>query len=85
VSVIDVGGGVPEEKLEQIFEPFFTTKENGMGLGLSVCRSIITAHHGKLWATNNPDGGAAFNFTVPIDVPEKDVVIADRRSSMANR
>jgi two-component system sensor kinase FixL len=85
VSVIDMGGGVPEEKLEQIFEPFFTTKEKGMGLGLSVCRSIITAHHGKLWATNNADGGATFNFTVPVHVPEKEVTIADRRSLIADR
>jgi two-component system sensor kinase FixL len=84
VSVTDMGGGVPEEKLEQIFEPFFTTKEKGMGLGLSVCRSIITAHHGKLWATNNADGGATFNFTVPVDVPEKEVMIADRRSLITN-
>jgi two-component system, LuxR family, sensor kinase FixL len=83
VSVIDMGGGVPEEKLEQIFEPFFTTKE--MGLGLSVCRSIITAHHGKLWATNNADGGTTFNFTVPVHVPEKEVTIADRRSLIADR
>ena len=85
VSVIDMGGGVPEEKLEQIFEPFFTTKEKGMGLGLSVCRSIITAHHGKLWATNNADGGATFNFTVPVHVPEREVTIADRRSLIADR
>jgi two-component system, LuxR family, sensor kinase FixL len=85
VSVIDMGGGVPEEKLEQIFEPFFTTKEKGMGLGLSVCRSIITAHHGKLWATNNADGGATFNFTVPVHVSEKEVTTADRRSLIADR
>jgi K+-sensing histidine kinase KdpD len=56
-----------------------------MGLGLSVCRSIITAHHGKLWATNNADGGATFNFTVPVHVPEREVTIADRRSLIADR
>ena len=66
VSVIDRGGGIPQKQMEQIFEPFFTTKAKGMGLGLSVCRTIITAHRGKLWATNNADCGATFHFTLPI-------------------
>jgi len=66
VSVIDGGGSIPEEKMEQIFESFFTTKEQGMGLGLSVCRTIIAAHRGKLWATNNADRGATFHFSLPI-------------------
>ena len=65
VSVTDRGGSIPEEKMEQIFEPFFTTKEKGMGLGFSVCRTIITAHRGKLWATNNTDRGATFHFSLP--------------------
>jgi C4-dicarboxylate-specific signal transduction histidine kinase len=65
VSVTDRGGGIPEEKTEQIFEPFFTTKTKGMGLGLSVCRSIIAAHRGKLWATNNAGRGATFHFSLP--------------------
>jgi two-component system sensor kinase FixL len=65
VSVTDRGGSIPEERMEQIFEPFFTTKANGMGLGLSVCRSIIVAHQGKLWATNNADCGATFHFSLP--------------------
>ena len=65
VSVTDRGSSIPEEKKEQIFEPFFTTKAKGMGLGLSVCRTIITAHRGKLWATNNPDRGATFYFSLP--------------------
>jgi two-component system, LuxR family, sensor kinase FixL len=68
VSVTDRGGGISEEKMEQIFEPFFTTKAKGMGLGLSVCRTIITAHRGRLWATNNPDRGATFHFSLPIGV-----------------
>jgi len=84
VSVIDMGGGVPKEKMEQIFEPFVSTKEKGMGLGLSVCRSIITAHHGKLWASNNADRGATFHFTLPVDVSEKDMMIADRRSLISD-
>jgi PAS domain S-box-containing protein len=73
-SVTDRGGSIPEEKMEQIFEPFFTTKTKGMGLGLSVCRSIITAHRGKLWATNNPDRGATFHFSLPISVPHKEAL-----------
>jgi PAS domain S-box-containing protein len=66
VSVTDRGGSIPEGKMEQIFEPFFTTKPKGMGLGLSVCRTIIAAHRGKLWATNNADRGATFRFSLPI-------------------
>jgi C4-dicarboxylate-specific signal transduction histidine kinase len=66
VSVTDRGGSIPEEKIEQIFQPFFTTKAKGLGLGLSVCRTIIAAHRGKLWATNNADCGATFNFSLPI-------------------
>jgi PAS domain S-box-containing protein len=66
VSVTDRGGGIPEEKLEQIFERFFTTKKEGMGLGLSICRSIINAHEGKIWATNNAEGGATFHLSLPI-------------------
>jgi two-component system, LuxR family, sensor kinase FixL len=67
ISVTDSGCGIPGENLEQIFEPFFTTKENGAGLGLSVCRTIIAAHKGKLRATNNPDRGATFHFSLPCD------------------
>jgi len=77
VSVTDRGGSIPEEKMEQVFEPFFTTKAKGMGLGLSVCRTIISAHQGKLWATNNPDCGATFHFSLPIDGSDKEVVITD--------
>ena len=66
VSVADWGGGIPEEKMEQVFERFFTTKREGMGLGLSVCRTIIDAHRGKIWATNNADRGATFHFSLPI-------------------
>jgi len=68
VSVTDQGIGIPKEKMEQIFEPFFSTKEKGMGIGLSVCRTIIAAHRGKLWATNNLDRGATFRFSLPVNV-----------------
>ena len=77
VSVTDRGSSIPEEKIEQIFEPFFTTKAKGMGLGLSVCRTIITAHRGKLWATNNPDCGATFHFSIPVDASSKEVVTSN--------
>ena len=68
VSVTDQGTGITEEKIENIFEPFFTTKSKGMGLGLSVCCSIISAHRGKLCATNNTDRGATFYFSVPVEI-----------------
>jgi two-component system sensor kinase FixL len=65
VSVFDRGRGIAPDDMERIFEPFITTKPQGMGLGLSICRTIITAHNGKLWATNNADCGATFYFTLP--------------------
>jgi two-component system, LuxR family, sensor kinase FixL len=65
-SIIDCGKGIDRDQLDHIFEPFFTTKEGGLGLGLAVCRSIILAHKGRLWAANNSDRGAAFNFTLPV-------------------
>jgi signal transduction histidine kinase len=74
VSITDRGCGIPEENIEQLFEPFFTTKEKGMGLGLSVCRTIIAAHRGKLWATNNADRGATFHFALPIAASDKGVI-----------
>jgi PAS domain S-box-containing protein len=66
VSVADRGVGIPAAKLDKVFEPFFSTKAHGMGLGLSVCRTIIAAHGGRLWATPNPDRGTTFRFTLPI-------------------
>jgi len=69
VSVIDHGRGIPPEKMEQIFEPFFTTKTKGMGLGLAVCRTIIDAHGGRLWATNNVGRGTTFHFVLPARHP----------------
>src|SRR5437667_9185967 len=66
MSVTDRGGGIPEEKRKQVFERFFTTKKEGMGLGLSICRTIINAHQGEIWATKNSDRGATFHFSLLI-------------------
>ncbi len=66
VGVIDSGPGLSEKIEAQLFEPFTTTKAGGMGVGLSVCRSIIQAHDGKLWAERNESGGAIFRFTLPL-------------------
>jgi C4-dicarboxylate-specific signal transduction histidine kinase len=65
VSVQDSGAGVAADKLEQIFEPFMTTKPHGMGLGLSICRSIVQAHGGRIGLTPNGGRGVTFWFTVP--------------------
>ena len=65
VTVSDSGHGIPDDNLERIFEPFFTTRPEGMGLGLTVCRTIISVHGGRLWAENNPDRGASFHFILP--------------------
>jgi len=66
ISVCDAGPGISEGKLEQVFEPFFTSKVNGLGLGLSVCRTIINAHGGKLWAEHNSGRGATFYLKLPV-------------------
>ena len=66
ISVRDTGRGVPADKLERIFDPFFSTKSKGIGMGLSISRSIIDAHGGRLWAENNVDQGATFRFTLPV-------------------
>ena len=65
VAVSDRGIGLSSEKLDKIFHPFYTTKREGLGMGLSISRSIIEAHGGRLWAENNPDRGATFYFTLP--------------------
>jgi two-component system sensor kinase FixL len=78
VSVADRGSGIPEEKMQQVFERFFTTKKGGMGLGLSVCRTIIDAHRGKIWATNDAGCGATFHFSLPIVGAGKEAVITDQ-------
>ena len=65
VAVRDSGPGLTEENLQHLFEPFYTTKPSGMGMGLSICRSIIEDHGGRLWATGHASQGAVFLFTIP--------------------
>ena len=65
VAVRDTGQGLRPESLPRLFEPFYSTKADGMGMGLSICRSIIEAHGGRLWATNCEPRGALFQFTIP--------------------
>jgi signal transduction histidine kinase len=66
-TVEDSGPGIPPEHLDHMFESFFTTKQGGMGMGLSICRSIVEAHGGSIAADNGGvDGGALFSFTVPV-------------------
>jgi signal transduction histidine kinase len=64
--VKDSGSGIPPADVARIFDPFYTTKASGLGMGLSIARSLIEAHGGQLWAENNRDGGATFTFTVPV-------------------
>ena len=65
IGIQDTGPGLSSEILSRLFEPFYTTKPNGMGLGLAICRSIIEAHGGRLWAEANEPRGAVFQFTLP--------------------
>jgi signal transduction histidine kinase len=65
VAVRDSGPGLTPAALERLFDAFYTTKPSGLGLGLSICRSIIEAHGGRLWASANVPRGAVFQFTVP--------------------
>jgi two-component system sensor kinase FixL len=66
VTVRDFGPGIDSAKLGDIWQPFFTTKDAGLGIGLTVCTSIVQAHGGRIWAENNPDGGATFFFELPV-------------------
>jgi signal transduction histidine kinase len=67
VAVRDSGPGIHPADLDRVFESFYTTKPNGTGMGLSICRSIIEAHGGRLWATGCEPRGALFQFTIPAD------------------
>ena len=66
LSVSDRGPGIAEYKLKEVFEPFFTSKAEGMGMGLSIARTIIEAHDGLIWAKNRDYGGASFRIRLPL-------------------
>ena len=65
VTIEDTGSGISERVAEQLFQPFITSKENGMGIGLSICRSIVEAHGGRIWFERREGGGTIFRFTLP--------------------
>ncbi|KJC56697.1 histidine kinase [Bradyrhizobium sp. LTSPM299] len=67
VSIVDTGSGIGRQDADRIFDPLFTTKSDGMGMGLSICRSIIEAHDGRLWVAPNEAEGAVFHFVLPTD------------------
>ena len=66
VVVADTGPGLPDEVRSRLFQPFVTTKPEGMGIGLSLCRTIIDAHGGRIWTSDHPGGGTEFHFTLPV-------------------
>lgn len=68
ITVADRGCGIPDEVAAHLFEPFFTTKQEGLGVGLNICRSVVEAHRGRLWFEPNPDGGTVFRLILPEDV-----------------
>jgi signal transduction histidine kinase len=74
LSVQDAGIGFEPQSLDQLFQTFYTTKDDGMGIGLSVSRSIIENHHGRLWATPNDGPGVTFSFSIPFVVDGKPAV-----------
>src|SRR3546814_6552593 len=65
LTIYDNGPGIPEEDIDRVFEGFFTTKDEGIGVGLAICQSIITAHGGDIAASNRPEGGACFRIWLP--------------------
>jgi PAS domain S-box-containing protein len=83
ISVVDGGPGVPPDRVEKIFEPFVSSKPLGIGLGLVISRSIVAAHGGRLWCSNNDGRGATFTFTIP-SAPEAVAPGADRSQATAS-
>jgi signal transduction histidine kinase len=82
LQVCDTGTGLRDT--EVIFAPFFSTKHHGTGIGLAICRTIIAAHGGRLWASNNAGHGATFHVAVPVHAPESDDG-NDRMASLGSR
>jgi len=83
ISVADRGPGVAAGLIDAVFEPFVTSKPQGLGLGLAICRSIISAHGGRIWAANNPGRGATFSFVLPVPVAVPSPTTADSARSSA--
>ena len=75
LSVEDSGTGIAPEDIDRIFNSFFTTKSQGMGMGLSICRSIIEAHNGRLWASAGVDHGSVFNISLPAIRPQNSTTV----------
>jgi two-component system sensor kinase FixL len=75
ISVGDTGPGIAPDVADRLFQPFTTTKATGMGVGLSICRTIVEAHGGQIWVEPNSGGGAAFHFTLR-RVTRKDILDA---------
>ncbi|QWT18838.1 PAS domain S-box protein [Bacillus sp. NP157] len=71
VEVEDTGTGIPDDIAASLFDAFVTSRGGGMGMGLAICRSTVESHGGRLWATNRPEGGATFHFTLPVTVAEE--------------
>jgi signal transduction histidine kinase len=83
LSVKDAGVGIEPQAADKLFQAFYTTKTDGMGIGLSISRSIIEAHHGRLWATPNDGPGATFSFAIPCG--REDLNETGTRVNEANR
>jgi signal transduction histidine kinase len=84
VTVEDTGTGIDPSNHDHVFDPMFTTKERGMGIGLSICHSIIESHNGRIWVTRGTDKGSMFQFELPIGVGQGDQV-RQRHASTATR
>jgi two-component system sensor kinase FixL len=82
IEVRDRGGGIAQDALANVFEPFVTTKHDGLGLGLAICRSIVTAHGGRMWAQNNTEGGATLAVSLPLVAEERTAPVDDLVSAV---
>ncbi|MEI9924962.1 MAG: HAMP domain-containing sensor histidine kinase [Bradyrhizobium sp.] len=71
ISVTDSGPGIPSDRLDQVFDPFFTTKKQGMGIGLSIARTIVQAHKGRIWAEKQAGAGAVFRLSLPLSIQQE--------------